>query len=59
MINIHNKYSLNVVADFTKEVLDFDSEIVLQIRLLKPVLALLIFITTKSGLELVKQLRNL
>jgi hypothetical protein len=59
MANIHNKSDLNVGADFTKEVLEFNSEIIFKIRLLKPIFAFLRFITTKSGFELIKQLRNL
>jgi hypothetical protein len=57
--NIHNKSDLNVGADFTKEVLDFNSEVIFKIKLLKPIFAFLRFITTKSGFELIKQLRNM
>ncbi|MDR2623161.1 MAG: hypothetical protein LBC39_01120 [Methanobrevibacter sp.] len=57
--NVHDKANLSVGADFTKEILDFDGEFIFKIRLLRPILAFLRFITTKSGFKLIMQLKNI
>jgi hypothetical protein len=59
LLNFFNKCDLNLKADFTKEIFDFDSELVFQINLLKPFIAFLRFLTSKSGFKLINHLRKL
>ncbi|MDR2873784.1 MAG: hypothetical protein LBV42_03450 [Methanobrevibacter sp.] len=58
ILNFYNKCNLNVKADFTKEIFDFNTELVFQINLLKLFIAFSRFLTSKSGFKLINHLRK-
>jgi len=57
--NLSKHFYLSAVPVFTKETIDFNSELSFKINLLRPALKLLRLITKKSMIELILKLRKL
>ena len=57
--NLSNNFSLTAEPNFIEEAIDFESEIIFKIKLLKPFLATLKLFTRKSMLKLIWNLRVL
>jgi hypothetical protein len=59
ILNLSNHFSLTAEPIFTKESIDFESELIFKIKLLKPFLGILKLFTRKTMLKLIWNLKDL